>query len=255
MALAAASPKTMSQQSAALLRLRELLLKGAFTAGTRLAEIPLAKRLQVSRTPLRLALVALEHEGLVQEHPTRGYVVRQILRKDIFETIEIRGMLEGMAARLAVERADREFLGLGNLRRSVNAIEIALKTIDTDTAGAFNTYIEQNQLFHQHLIALAGSQTLAREIDRITGRPFAAPSSGFISAQVDLPRSQHVLRMGHDQHVAIVEALERREAARVETLMREHARLARLNLEIALDENVRTASVPMLRLIRNGEAA
>ena len=86
-----------SQQTTALLRLREMLLSGEFTPGKRLPEIPLANRLGVSRTPLRLALSALEHEGLLEESPTRGYIVRSFQRTDIFDLIEIRGLLEGMA--------------------------------------------------------------------------------------------------------------------------------------------------------------
>src|SRR5881394_2200586 len=66
-----------SQTTRALLRLRELLLSGEFEPGARMSELPLVERLGVSRTPLRLALNALEHEGLLRLLPGGGYVVRE----------------------------------------------------------------------------------------------------------------------------------------------------------------------------------
>src|SRR5215218_10502661 len=93
-----------SQTDRALLQLREMLLEGEFKPGERLAELQLVERLGVSRTPVRLALASLEHEGLVQALDGGGYVVREFTRRDIDDAIELRGVLEGTAARLAAER-------------------------------------------------------------------------------------------------------------------------------------------------------
>ena len=60
-----------SQTLRALLRMRELLLRGEFSPGERIREIPLAARLHVSRTPLRLVLQRLEEEGLVAARADR----------------------------------------------------------------------------------------------------------------------------------------------------------------------------------------
>src|SRR3954462_7579608 len=62
-----------SQSTRALLRLRELILSGEFAAGTRMSELPLVERLGVSRTPLRLALATLEHEGLPERLGRGGH--------------------------------------------------------------------------------------------------------------------------------------------------------------------------------------
>lgn len=61
-----------SQQARALIQLRDLILKGEFAPGERLAEVTLATRLGVSRTPVRLALAALEREGLVSPSGSVG---------------------------------------------------------------------------------------------------------------------------------------------------------------------------------------
>ena len=55
-------------------------------------------------TPVRLALATLEHEGLVEVRDGGGYSVREFTRRDIDDAIELRGVLEGTAARLAAER-------------------------------------------------------------------------------------------------------------------------------------------------------
>ena len=55
-----------SQQSRVLVQLRDMILKGEFVPGERLAEIPLAEKLEASRTPVRLALASLDHEGLTE---------------------------------------------------------------------------------------------------------------------------------------------------------------------------------------------
>jgi GntR family transcriptional regulator of vanillate catabolism len=70
-----------SQTTRALLSLRELLLSGEFPSGTRMSELPLVERLGVSRTPLRLALATLEHEGLLENLEGGGYAVREFTRE------------------------------------------------------------------------------------------------------------------------------------------------------------------------------
>src|SRR5712691_3318703 len=96
--------KASSQTARATLALRELLVQGHFQPGERIREIPLAARLDVSRIPLRLALERLAHEGFLEIRPTRGFIVQRFTTGDIFDAIELRGLLEGAAARLAAER-------------------------------------------------------------------------------------------------------------------------------------------------------
>src|SRR5579871_6967635 len=93
-----------SQTGRTLLNLREMLLRGDFQPGERISELPLVARLGVSRTPIRLALDRLAHEGLLEVCPSGGFVVREFTVEDIWDAIEMRGVLEGTAARLAAER-------------------------------------------------------------------------------------------------------------------------------------------------------
>ena len=120
-----------SQTFRALLRMRELLLRGEFRPGERIPEIPLSARLHVSRTPLRLVLHRLEEEGLVKARPTGGYVASEFSIRDIYDGIEIRGVLEGSAAKLAAERL-RGADELTEIRHCLDRID---RLIQTWTSG------------------------------------------------------------------------------------------------------------------------
>ena len=93
-----------SQNVSALLKLRELILSGELKAGERLSELALVERLKVSRTPIRTAMMRLEQEGPAHPIPTGGFAVSAFSERDIHAAIEVRGTLEGLAARLAAER-------------------------------------------------------------------------------------------------------------------------------------------------------
>src|SRR5215813_11343248 len=120
-----------SQLGRTVLRLREMILKGEFAPGERISEHPLTVRLGASRTPIRLALERLAHEGLLEPYPTGGFIVRKFTLDDIWNGIEVRSLLEGGAARLAAERLgdDSE---LDPLRKSQQEIDdMGEPTIDT----------------------------------------------------------------------------------------------------------------------------
>ena len=70
----------------ATLGVRELVLDGELSPGDRVPEIALAQRLGVSRTPLRLALTTLAHEGLLESLPGGGFVVRSFTRASLCRT-------------------------------------------------------------------------------------------------------------------------------------------------------------------------
>jgi GntR family transcriptional regulator of vanillate catabolism len=98
----------------------------------------------------------------------------------------------------------------------------------------------------------AGSAVVARQIGRVVALPFASPS-GFVLAQAALPAAQRILAVAQEHHRAVVEAIEHREGARAEALMREHARLARRNLEFVLRDQDTLRLVPGGGLIRHAQ--
>src|SRR6056297_2646251 len=94
----------ISQVEKAMIGLRGLVLSGEFDAGTRLPEVAISERLGISRTPLRQAMDRLEAEGLLERIGSGGCRVAQFRLEDITDAIELRGVIEGVAARLAAER-------------------------------------------------------------------------------------------------------------------------------------------------------
>jgi GntR family transcriptional regulator of vanillate catabolism len=95
---------------------------------------------------------------------------------------------------------------------------------------------------------MAGSAVIAKELERVSGLPFASPS-GFVVAQANSPKARDMLIVAQDQHGQVLDAIERREGSRAESLMREHSRIAQRNLREAM-QNQRLDQVPGVRLIR-----
>ena len=88
--------------------LRALVMAGELKPGERLQEVSLSQRLGVSRTPVRAALHSLAAEGLLNYAPNRGYRVCSIDAERLVTIFDLRGVLEGLAARLAAERGMNE---------------------------------------------------------------------------------------------------------------------------------------------------
>jgi GntR family transcriptional regulator of vanillate catabolism len=245
--LAVANDRSPSQTLKAQLALRELILGGELKPGERISELPLVERLGVSRTPVRMALVRLEEEGLLESLPSGGFVVSSFSERDVFDAIEIRGTLEGLAARLAAERglAPSRLLPLKDCLAELDDL-IASGLADLETA--FSRYIALNARFHALLLELAASAPLARQLDRIAAIPFASPS-GFVMAQSTMPEARTILTVAQDQHRCVVEAIENREGGRAEMIMREHARLASRNLRLVLRSRSGLDLIPGASLI------
>jgi GntR family transcriptional regulator, vanillate catabolism transcriptional regulator len=236
-----------SQTMRALLKLRDFILSGELKPGDRISELPLVGRLGVSRTPIRMALVRLEEEGLLAAIPSGGFAVKAFSERDIYDAIEIRGVLEGLAARLAAER--------GVTQSAVAEIKDCLCEIDAFidrsrvTVESFSDYVGLNARFHALLLALAESPVLERQLKRAMNLPFASPSA-FVLVQAELREAHAIMTVAQDHHRCVVRAIEMREGARAEAIMREHARLAFRNLELALLSSRTRHLVPGSVLIR-----
>ena len=225
----------ISQIDRAVLTIREMLLRGDFAPGERISELPLTARLleanvNVSRTPLRLALDRLANEGLLRPWPTGGFVVCEFTLTDVWDAIEIRGMLEGTAARLAAERlkSDSDLDAL----RKLHAQLADFVPLDAD---GFARYLELNEAFHAEIWRLAGSPMLIRAIEQVVKLPFAAPSA-LVFGQAESGHSPRLSLIAQEHHRAMIEAIANREGTRAEALAREHSRVARQNLEHTLED-------------------
>ncbi len=200
--------------------LRQLIVSGRLQAGARLAEIPVAESLGVSRTPVRLAFRTLEQEGLLAKSGKRGYEVRRFSEADVHSAIEVRGTLEGLAVRHLAER------GLSAATRGVllaciteGAEVLAKGHLVEDDVGRWSRL---NKRFHDTLVQSHESRVIADAIARNDHLPFASADSIALDPG-DLPAEYQKLRIAQLQHQLVLDALDRRESARAEMLMRGHA--------------------------------
>lgn len=232
-----------AQFTRALIELRSLVLDGTYPGGARLPETVLAERLGLSRTPLRQAMDRLIDEGLLERIETGGCRVARFTMDDIIDAIELRGVLEGTAARLAAERGPVPVLA-ARMRAVLAELDRAVMP-----ALDFKAYVPLNEEFHDLLARLAGSSIIVREVARANCLPAASPTA-FMRGQDLIPDFRDSLRYAQRQHRAIFEAICAREGARAEALAREHARLARINLEYVMREQPGLAEmVPGLVLV------
>ena len=236
-----------SQTVRAQLRLRELVLGGELEPGARIAELALVARIGVARTPIRMALLQLQQEGLLDALPAGGYTVKAFSESDVHEAIELRGTLEGLAARMAAERGVAGGL-LAEASDCLARIDALLAQPEL-TEHTFATYVEQNGRFHATLAEMAASELVHRQIQRACTLPFASPNA-FVLQRCTGPRARDVLVVAQDQHRGLLDAIRRREGARAEAIAREHARIAQHNLGEVLQSQQVSGSMPGAGLIR-----
>jgi len=232
------SADVASQTGRAFFLVREMLLRGEVARGERISELPLVARLGMSRTPIRLALERLAHIGLLEATATGGFCVREFSLAEVRDAIEVRGVLEGTAARLAAERLT-DSAELDRARGHCRQME----ALDRLTVDSFAQYMDANEAFHSAVLDLAKSEMLRRALELTTSLPFASPSAMVFPTSI-LPRSDETLAIAQEHHRVILEAIAKRQGTRAEALAREHALLSRRVLDLAFADREALSSVP-----------
>lgn len=139
--------------------LREGIVSGALPGGTRLSEAQVARRLRVSRTPVRRALNQLEHERLVVIVPHIGASVRTITPEDVEEIYEVRIALEVLAVKLVVERMGA--VGRAELNEALNVLR--------SSADDAEEYAKALDALHLTIMRLARNRTLVQMYENLVG--------------------------------------------------------------------------------------
>jgi DNA-binding GntR family transcriptional regulator len=175
--------------------------------GIRLDERKLAQDFGISRTPVREAMAQLEREGFVRSVPRRGiYVVRKT-KQEVIELITAWAALESMAARLITQQAsNEEIAGLRKMFATFLSGEVHAK---------LDEYSEVNIEFHQSIIKLSRSRVLADLAENL----FTHMRMIRRKTIVEQDRADRSIR----DHMHIIEALEARDTAKAEELVRDHA--------------------------------
>lgn len=213
-----------TQQQQAAHALRELILSGELAAGARVTEVALAERLGLSRTPVRHALTVVESQGLLDRSTARGYTVSSFSAADIEGALAVRGILEGLAVRTLAERGCPASLREA-LAQCLAAGDRALATpslAEADEAA----FLETDLCFHTLLAQAAHNHALDHLLAQQAVLPLAdaLPLRQSLKA-AQLPRREQ-LQYLQRQHHALVAAVDERDGARAEALMREHLHAA-----------------------------
>ena len=191
--------------------LERMILAGELKVGAKLNEASVAKRLGVSRGPVREAFRALEAAGLVRLEKNRGVFVRQISVDEADEIYDLRAVLDDFAGRLAAQSASP--LDVADLRARIDRMEG-----DVDR-GDLDAYHEANLGFHDRLVELAGNAKLLALYRRLVNelslyRRTTLEQSGIPS-------------MSLAEHRAIVDCVAAGQAAAAGRLLREHVMASR----------------------------
>ncbi|AXS42187.1 GntR family transcriptional regulator [Breoghania sp. L-A4] len=233
--------KAGTRQSQVITELRSRVMHGTFKAGEKYSEAALADELGVSRTPVRHALTVLVEEGLLTRVGARGYAVRVYRVKDVLEAIDLRGLLEGYAARriaaagpsAELVAAFEECLAEGDAIFAKRAFE------DSDEAR----YADMNRRFHG-LIIEAGDGALSLQMETLIDRvPFGAPDAIAFDHMAEQQKFD-MLHYAHRQHHGIVEAICQRDSARAEALLREHTTPVKQSLGLSAPVGGRAGDGP-----------
>jgi DNA-binding GntR family transcriptional regulator len=172
----------------------------------RLDERQLAQDFGISRTPVREAMAQLEREGFVRSVPRRGvYVVRKT-KKEVIELITAWAALEGMAARLITQNTDADVTSLSDMFATF---------VDGELRAHLDEYSEVNIEFHQSIIRMSGNSVLIDLAENL----FTHMRMIRRKTIVERDRVDRSIR----DHMNIIEALEARDTARAEALVRDHA--------------------------------
>jgi DNA-binding GntR family transcriptional regulator len=172
----------------------------------RLDERRLAQDFGISRTPVREAMAQLEREGFVRSVPRRGiYVVRKT-KREVVEMITAWAALESMAARLITEEADDD--EIASLRAMFAKFE------NGELHARLDEYSEVNIEFHQTIIRMSHNSVLISLAENL----FTHMRMIRMKTIGERDRAERSI---HD-HLHIIEALEARDSARAQTLVRDH---------------------------------
>ena len=203
-----------------LVSLRKMIASGELPAGERLMEVPTAELFGDSRMPVRMAFRTLEQEGLLVPFGGRGFQVRSISPMEIAGAVDVRGVLEGLAARQMAER--------GLTQEARDELEACLVQGDAlfekghVTEDDLELYHDMNMRLHRVIVEGSGNRAIADALSRNDHLPFASVNALAVDRD-NLIREYRRFNFAHMQHHAVVDALVNGQGARAEAIMREHA--------------------------------
>jgi len=221
---------TVSLSQRAYEHIQKQILDGELPAGSQLSEQSLAESIGVSRTPVREAIRRLVAEGLLEQLPRYGTIVRTPGRREIVELYEVREALESWAAAEAARRLGADDLDLleklCNQMRDIEG-ELRASGATLDAAG-LRRFLAADMAFHTVLIRASGNRRILKIVgeNRVLTRIFRTHRQG---------HDAEVVHRAHAFHRGILEALRAGDAEAASRRMAEHVRTSKQQALDAFD--------------------
>jgi len=190
---------------------KSLAMHYRFQPGARINEVDLARRLKVSRTPIREALNRLVQDGFLRFVPNRGFFARDLTPELVRDLYELRAAIEVAAVRLACARASDE--GIAKVAAAWHAAAGRGATVELDRMAA------ADEAFHRGIARLSENEQIVSALDAL-------------NAQIKLLRrvdqeSDERRRKTYGEHEQILTCLAKRDAARAADIMERHVVFSR----------------------------
>lgn len=191
--------------------IKSMIFQQKLPPNSKIVEEEISKQLNVSRTPVRTALTALEKDGLVKIIPRKGAYVVSLEVEDIEEIYVLREVLEGVAARYSAKNANGSFIK--ELEKALNNYKIAVEDKD------YNSCIKYDEIFHNLIHHSSKNNRLISHLE-------------IIKNQIQLLkfRSSHIPGRplkSLSEHIEILNAIKERDSERSELAMRTHIKNAK----------------------------
>ena len=218
---AGAKPKTLADE--VFSQMRDAIVCGDFAPGSKINEPQLASQYGISRGPLREAIRRLEGAKLVEIKPNAGAKVISLNKSQAIEIYEIRESLEGLACRLAAEKASAE--DCRRLRDLLTAHEAQIQSED----GRLYYQKAGDLDFHYQIVSLSGNQRL---FDLLCGELYHLLRLCRMKTSSQPSRPERAFR----EHHHIVDAIEQGDGGLAEILMQRHIANAKKTLVLNINQ-------------------
>lgn len=189
--------------------IRDTIINGGFKPGERLVGETIAKKIGVSRAPVREAICLLEREGVVEYIPNKGAFVRSITAKDIVEIYTLRSVLEGLAVKLTVERITAE-----EISKLTEICEVMHKAAEE---GNESELIHLDLRFHRLIIHYSQHSYLERIFSEMSNLLLM-----YLMVDTEAIKAGPGLMQQYIEHNKILEAIKARESEKAEKWIKRH---------------------------------
>lgn len=195
----------VSRSAAVYLHVKEKIIYREFTPGQLLFEGDIAAILNVSKTPVREAFNRLQHEGLIEVIPYKGYFVSTLTFENIKELFELRILLEGFSAKAAAERCSDEQL--------IELTRLARTKIDSQSPNAQKEFLKANVEFHTLIGKLSGNRVISLQIESAINR---------LQRVLFQDTTQATISRMEAEHCELAEAIQSRKGVEAQAISNQH---------------------------------